>query len=192
MQRIQEIANEIHPSIKVTIDYPSNHPNSRMPVLDIEQWIESIQVNNENKHQILFSHYMKPMSSKHLINSSSALSPQTKASILVADLVRIMRNVSFQCPDDERKQHVQHFVQRMQYSGYDQQQRVQVYKKAKRRFENIIEKDKKGECPMYRSKCWERVRRDREKADMKKTWYKKGGYETVLFVDATPNNELAK
>ena len=45
---------------------------------------------------------------------------------------------------------------------------------------------------MYRSKSWERSRRDREKAEKKKTWYAKGGYETVLFVDSTPNSELAK
>ena len=192
MQHIKEIANEIHTSIKVTIDYPSNHSNNRMPVLDLEQWIENIQVNNKEKHQILFSHYMKPMSSKHLIKNSSALSPQTRISILVADLVRIMRNVSSQCQNDERRQHIQHFVQRMQYSGYNQQQRVQVYKRAKRKFDNIIEKDRKGECPMYRSKSWERGRRDREKAEKKKTWYAKGGFETVLFVDSTPNSELAK
>ena len=34
MTRVQEIANGIHQSIKVTIDY---HVNERMPVLDLEQ-----------------------------------------------------------------------------------------------------------------------------------------------------------
>ena len=106
MQHIKEIANEIHTSIKVTIDMlPSNHSHNRMPVLDLEQWIENIQVNNKKeKNQILFSHYIKPMSSKHLIKNSSALSPQTRISILVADLVRIMRNVSSQCQNDERRE----------------------------------------------------------------------------------------
>ena len=103
MQHIKEIANGIHTSIKATIDYPSDHSNNRMQVLDLEQWIESIQANNEEKHQIMFSHYMKPMSSKHLINNNSALSPQTKVSNLVADLVRTMRNVSPQCQNDERR-----------------------------------------------------------------------------------------
>ena len=28
MERLQEIANAIHPSIRVTIDYPSNHPDN--------------------------------------------------------------------------------------------------------------------------------------------------------------------
>ena len=35
-------------------------------------------------------------------------------------------------------------------------------------------------------------RRVREKAEKKKTWYVKGGCETVLFVDSKLNSELAK
>ena len=61
MLRLQEIANEIHPSIQITIDFPSNHPNNRMPVLDIEQWIQQVDVNGEMKNQILHTHYMKNM-----------------------------------------------------------------------------------------------------------------------------------
>ena len=37
MRKIQDIANGLHESIKVTIDFPSNHTNNRMPVLDPEQ-----------------------------------------------------------------------------------------------------------------------------------------------------------
>ena len=154
MQHIKEIANEMRTSIKATIDYPSKNSNNRIPVLDLEQWIESIQANNEGKHQILLSHYMKPISSKHLIKNSSTLSPQTKISILVADLVRLMRNVSSQCQYDEmtaasnqrapKGGHlfgapcIQNCVQRMQYSGYNQQRRLQVYKRAKWKFDKTI------------------------------------------------------
>ena len=192
METIQKIANEINPSISVTIDFPTNHVNNRMPVLDLELWIEMVEVNGSMKHQIMFSHYMKPMANKYLINNRSALSATTKNNVLVADLVRIMRNVSLQCPESERQKHIQHFIKRMQFSGYHQRERVKVYNKAKRRFEKIIEKDQKGECPMYRGKFWERRRREQEKIHKKRTWYTKGGYETVLFVDATPNGELAK
>ena len=44
---------------------------------------------------------------------------------------------------------------------------------------------------MYRGKFWqleERAKKKREKAD---NWYKNGGYDTVMFVDATPNEKLA-
>eukprot|EP00794_Sanderia_malayensis_P018543 gene18543-20404_t len=192
MMEIQTIANEIHPSISVTIDYPTNHTNKRMPVLDLELWIDMVETNGTLKHQILFTHYMKPMTSKYVINKRSALSTTMKKSVLVSDLVRTMRNVSLQCPESERQKHVQNFIKRMQFSGYDQQECVKVYTTAKRKYEQIIEKDRKGECPMYRGKLWQRERREKAKIKKKRTWYEKGGYETVLFVDATPNEELAR
>ena len=37
MTWLQKIANTIHKSIQVTIDYPSTHVNGRMPILDLEQ-----------------------------------------------------------------------------------------------------------------------------------------------------------
>ena len=49
------IANEIHKSIQITIDYPSNHMNGRMPVLDLEQWIEEVEVEGNSKYKILHS-----------------------------------------------------------------------------------------------------------------------------------------
>ena len=78
MTYIQDIANSIHPSIRVTIDYPTKHANGRLPVLDLEQWIEEIDVNDIKKPQILHSHYMKPMSNKGVIHRNSALTMRTK------------------------------------------------------------------------------------------------------------------
>ena len=113
---IKNIAIIIHKSIQVTIDYPSNHMNGRMPVLDLEQWIEEGEVEGSSKYQILHSHYMKSIASQNGINKESALSMQTKISILVSDLVRVMRNVLVQCNGEERSKHVQHFIHRMQFS----------------------------------------------------------------------------
>eukprot|EP00794_Sanderia_malayensis_P001548 gene1548-1711_t len=123
MMEIQTIANEIHPSISVTSDHPTNHTNKRMPVLDLELWIDMVETNGTLKHQILFTHYMKPMTSKYIVNKRSALSTTMKKSVLVSDLVRTMRNVLLQCPESERQKHVQNFIKRMEFSGYDQQER---------------------------------------------------------------------
>ena len=133
MTYIKRIANKIHESIQVTIDYPSNHMNGRMPVLDLEQWIEEVEVEGTSKYQILHSHYMKNIASQNIVHKESALSMQTKISILVSDLVRVMRNVSVQCNGEERSKHVQHFIHRMQFSGYSQEDKVLVYKKAKKK-----------------------------------------------------------
>ena len=88
IKSIQKIAKKIHKSIQVTVDYPSNHENRRMPVLDLEQWIEQIEVDGEHKYQILHAHYVKKIASQRVISKESALSMQTKISILVSDLVR--------------------------------------------------------------------------------------------------------
>ena len=45
---------------------------------------------------------------------------------------------------------------------------------------------------MYCGKFWNRQIRDEEKSKKRSTWFTKGGFETVLFVDATPRSELAK
>ena len=42
MKKLQEKGNGIHPSIQVTIDYPSNNSSGRMPVLDTEHWLEEV------------------------------------------------------------------------------------------------------------------------------------------------------
>eukprot|EP00794_Sanderia_malayensis_P016493 gene16493-18133_t len=148
MKMVQNVANSIHESIQVTIDFPSNHENGRMPVLDTEQWIEKVNVNGAIKNQVLHSHYMKKISSKHLINKGSALSNEMKSNVLVADLVRVMRNVSLKCDEEERMKHIQHYINRMQFSGYKQNERVNTYKRAKGIFDKMIQRDQEGECPL--------------------------------------------
>ena len=55
------------------------------------------------------------------------------------------RNVSSQYNRKERPKHVQHFIRRMQFSGYAQEDKVLVYKKARKLFDNIVEKKRKEE-----------------------------------------------
>ena len=191
MLRLQEIANSIHPSIQLTVDYPSNNENGRIPILDTEQWIEEVNVGGVKKHQILHSHYSKPMANKLVIHRNSALSDNTKIAILVADLLRIMKNVSKLCSEQERNRKIQEFINRMQFSGYTKADRAYVYRKAKRKYDKCVEKDEAGETPMYRSKWWNVVGR-REERKQKARWYEKDGSEATFFVNATPNGELAE
>ena len=135
---------------------------------------------------------MKPIASKHFISKNSPLSQEMKMSILVADLVRIMRNVSPLCSNTERTEHIQHFINRLQFSGYPQKDRIAIFQKANQKYKKIVNNDKDGKRPMYCGKFWNRQIRDEEKSKKRSTWFTKGGFETVLFVDATPRSELAK
>ena len=73
-----------------------------------------------------------------------------------------MKNVLEQCNREERSKHVQHFIHRMQFLGYTQEDKVLVYKKAKKLFENVVERDRAGQCPMYRGKFWQRSEEKRK------------------------------
>ena len=43
---------------------------------------------------------------------------------------------------------------------------------------------------MYRPRQWRRVERTQEKRKKQDTWYKKGGYDSVIFVPATSKSIL--
>ena len=192
MKRLQEVGNSIHPSIQLTVDYPSNHENGRMPVLDTEQWIEKIEVKGVQRYQILHSHYSKEMASKFVIHRNSANPLRSKFNILVADLVRIMRNVSQKCPDEERKLKIEEYIRRMQYSDYTKRERSEVYKRAKAKYDDMVKKNSDKIQPLYRSKNWHaKERREHKNAKMKE-WYKKDGSEAVFFVETTPDGILAE
>ena len=192
MRKLQDIGNSIHTSIQVTIDFPSNNQNGRMPVLDTEHWLQDVMVDGVPKRQILHSHYSKPMSNAFVTHRDSAMATRTKESVLVADLTRVMRNISLQCETEERRGKIQHYMARLQYSGYNMEERVKIYQKAKKRFDEMIKKDEEGIEPLYRSKNWKRTERRLEKEQKKKDWFKDSGSEAVFFVDATPQSELAE
>ena len=117
--------------------------------------------------------------------------PEVKKT-LTADLTRIMRNVSKQCTNEERKEKVQEFVTRMQYSGYSKEEKAGIYKKAKKRYDEMVRKDAEGVQPLYRNKLWNKKKRNKEKRSKMKSWFRNDGSEAVFFVGATKNGELAE
>ena len=81
---------------------------------------------------------------------------------------------------------------RMQCSGYNQIFRYEILKSAYNAYENIKEKERREGIPMYRNKDYRRNERRKERLIKMKNWYKKGNYEAVMFIPATPNSVLKK
>ena len=52
--------------------------------------------------------------------------------------------------------------------------------------------DSKGEKPIYRPRNWKEQERMEKKKNQVDNWYRKGGYESMMFVPATPGAELRK
>ena len=165
-----------------------------MPLLDLKVYIVHDQFENNGNiittTKILHEYYMKEMSCKLVIHKDSALAISTKITILTQMCLRIMLNCSTDLPWSITAGHLTSFMLRMQISGYDEGLRFEILKSAIKAYEMIKYNDQQDIKPMCRNKNWHKNERREEKQKKKKTWYTKGGYETVLFIPATPNSRL--
>ena len=185
IERIKEIGDQIHTSIKLEADYPSNHVDGKVPILDLKVWI------SENK--VLHEYYSKDVSSKSVISNKSAMPLRDKRTVLTQEILRIILRCSPSLPWEIVKGHVEDYMMRLQFSGYSVQFREQILRSALKAHSRIKEKVARGERPLYRRKDWKQKERLKEKRGKKENWYKKKkDYRSVLFVQPTEGSALKK
>ena len=92
MRLFQSVANSIHHSIEMEIDYPSRHDDRKLPILDLKIRIESRErrEQQQNENIILHGFYSKEVSSKCVVDARSALPWNNKRTILTQELLRIL------------------------------------------------------------------------------------------------------
>ncbi len=188
MKLMQSIAAHIHPSIRLTIDYPSKHPEKKVPMLDVKMWIEEL----DNRRLLLYEHYEKPMATKSVVHEQSAIPTKNKRTILTQEVLRILLHCSSYLPWEVPRTHINNFMLKMQYSGYGKMFRYHVVNGAINAYQKIREKEDLGIRPMHRPKNWERESRRKEKETKRKNWYKDGGFDSVVFIAMTRNGELKR
>ena len=54
IHEVAKVDSFIHPSIQATYDCPSKHPEGRMPLLDLEVWVD-------DDKEVVFSFFEKPI-----------------------------------------------------------------------------------------------------------------------------------
>ena len=179
---VRDIANSIHPMIVLEEDVPSKHTNMRLPILDLECWMDGPTV--------WYQHYEKEVATRRLIQERSALPMKVKRNVLVNECVRRMRNCRLELSWEIKANFLSDYMVRMRQAGYDEWFRTCVLKQAVARYEGMVNAHESGAMPLYRDKNWvtDTARRKEKK---KKDWLNKGGYDTVVFVPATPGGELA-
>ena len=130
------------------------------------------------------------MTTKAVIHAKSAIPTQTKRTVLSQEMLRILLHCSRYLTWDVVREHINKFMKKLQYSGYSQTFRYNVYNSAKKAFQTMEEKENLGIRPINRKKEWRRDEREQQKLMKKRMWYKNGGFDSVLFVPSTPNGEL--
>ena len=88
MKIVTHIANSIHPMLQFEEDFPSNNTDEKLPILDLKCWMDCDNI-------VWFEHYEKPVATKKVLHSKSALAWGTKRNIAVEECVRRLRNC---CP----------------------------------------------------------------------------------------------
>ena len=188
MAVIKSIGNDIHPSIQLEVDCPSNYDDGKLPILDLKVWVESINGRN----RILHEFYSKDIASKAVIHARSALSWKQKRTVLTQEILRVMLNCSEEISWELIVQHINVMVLRMQFSKYTQKFRYEIVNAALKAYDEIKRKVSIGERPLYRPYEWNRQERDEMKREKAVGWYKRGGYESVIFVPSTPESVLQR
>ena len=182
MLKLKEIADSIDPCISVTTDCCSNHTDLKTPILDIKVWIDEIPGVG---FRILHSHYIKEVATRHVMNESSSHGAQMKFHVMVNELDRIMRNVSPYLKWEESVvPSLDYFIKRMSFSGYSKFFMHRALVKALQKYDLRMNRFLAGQS-YYTLKDVDTRSRNKKRKD----WYvEKDKYESVMFVEATPNS----
>ena len=187
----KEIADNIMPkSVKMKVDAPSRHPTNKVPVLDMELWMQD--------NSIMFQHYSKPMATKSLIMAKSAFTTREIKNILLEEGSRRLRNCHPELPWTTKTTFLNAFNIQMKEAGHTEEFRdmittrvVAKYKNSARRHRMALE-GREGGKAMYRTRREREVQwKEQGGRPTSSNWFRRAGYTSVLNVPASEGSELA-
>ena len=154
------------------------------PILDLQVKVEQV----EDSSKLFYYYYRKAMANWQLMHANSALSASVKRTSLTQYGLRILRYTKLEVPWVEKAEMLSEFSARLRDSGY----RQEVIQSVLRGWEKMVEEQEAGQRPINRARSWQEAERRKEKERKKTTWYKSGGYSTVIFCPRTAGSELAE
>ena len=159
MEIVQEVANTINPMIKLTVETPCNFEDGKLPVLDVK-----VDVNEGEQNRIDFEFFSKPTKNPRVILADSALSFSKKRTILTQECLRRLRNTKIEFGAEVQRKHLNNFMLQLKNSGYNQKFRREILDSALKAFQKMVEDDKNGIKPLYRSRDWNCEERKQSKS----------------------------
>ena len=141
-------------------------------------WVEQEKIeggvgNREGMvEQIKFELYEKPMVSRLVTMERSSLPLKTKLTVLAQEIVRWRRNCSRGEERGKVEERMTRFMVKLKASGYSRGQRWEILKAGTRKFNKMLEDEKKGIRRVNRPRWEGGNRRYTTKLLKKKNWYK--------------------
>ena len=190
MREFQKMANTILDFIQVTYDTCTDNVSGRLPILDLQCWV--------NDRVIFHMYYEKPMASRYFIKEASAMSSNTKWSSLSQEIIRRMKNTSWRVPHTVREDILTDCMRKLQRSGYPELFRRDCLIKGLEGYTKMVKAEASGLGPVNRprgkrpQKQKKRLKRIRDKGE----WYKKPKCSFVPDLGSkqskTPNSYFVK
>ena len=176
-----EIANQVMPFIRLTVDSPSLHENGYMPILDLE--VKMIG------NQVSYRFFRKSQSTPFVIPFDSAMPDNVKRNSLIQKGVTILKNTKRDVPWAEKAELLSRYLTySMMVSGYPEKWRLDTIKAALTTYRRQCRRADTGAAPLHRPRGWDRAGRVRRKAMTRTSWYRP--YSAVGFYPPTPGHVL--
>ena len=174
------------PCIVMEADWPSKNENKKMPILDMEVWMD-------REGYIMYQHYEKAVSSKTVLHSESAHSAACKRSVHTQEVLRRLLNSSERLVwKEDIAPVITEYMRRMMVAGYGENYRKSVLQHALGIYDKKWEDHRNGIRPICRPKEWKKRQRIEEKKEKKYNWANKDGHIAPIFIPSTPNGKLLK
>ena len=183
MDILKNIANSIDPEIQMEVDYPSNHINGKMPILDMEIWVEDGIVRH--------SFYRKPCSSPYTIMYKSAMAKGVKRNTLFQEGIRRLLRTSKEAGEDEIQNTLGCYANMLRISGYDQKYRVELFRGILKRWKEMLVEEEQGKRSRYRNYETIKMSKKNSLGGYNNTWFLRGDQTSMIRVQCTPNGTLA-
>ena len=185
MKLVRALANSINPRIRMVEDCPSLHSSLKMPVLDLQVW-------TDESGFLQWEHFRKPMVNPLLPLAISALPAKVRRTTHTQEGIHILRNCSETLDWAIPAAHLTDLMRCLQRSGYDHKYRISILSAALTGFrKQQTAAAQPGGRPLHRPDTWQKEERAKRKTAAKTSWYRAGGYSSVLFVPPTPGSKLA-
>ena len=140
---LKEIANSVMPCIQMEADWPSKNEDGKLPILDLKVW-------TNDKGDILYTHYEKPMSSKSILHIKSAHTESCKRSVHTQEVLRRLLNCSKQLDwESEIAPVVTEYMYRMKLAEYRESYRKSILKSALHIYEQKQKDEEEGIRPIF-------------------------------------------
>ena len=179
MAAIVAVANTLDPNLQFTSDCPSQHQDGKLPILDIQVWVEDGKVRH--------TFYRKECASVQTILQASALSAGVKRATLFSEGMRRMSALDKWTTAEQRREVLEEFMDCIRVSGYNKEVRATI-------LGGLLERSRQMEERQgYRNRSGREIKeaKGQQKLGLPNTWFLRGDVTSTLKVQATPGGQLA-